>query len=359
VALAVVPPQPLLDHRLELEKGAFVELPPMPSFRTGVFRHAECVRAIREVEARSDVVIVQLPFPAPSALLMPKKPRVYHLCADVLSILRGSSHYQGATRVLALSTAFAVEHYYRALFSSGGARVVTNGQDLLDRYRPPRGCAVVSSSILDSEIGSVARQRTDDAFRISFVGHLRPEKGFDVLLDAFERVRRELPRAELEVIGPTIEHQRFVADALSARVSSLASVGAVRSLGPKPFGVELFRCFADADVLALPSVSEGTPRVLIEARAFGCPVVASRVGGIPTSVADGVDGLLVPPRDPAALAAALVRLAREPELRKRLVEGGFARARRSTVDRFAHAILAEAEAALGATNAGWRVDPNT
>jgi glycosyltransferase involved in cell wall biosynthesis len=198
--------------------------------------------------------------------------------------------------------------------------------------------------MLEAEIGSVPRLRDTGPFRIVFVGHLRPEKGFDVLLDAFERVRVEEPDAELHVIGPTIEHQRFVADALEERIHRLSARGAVQWLGPKAFGPELFRHFADADVLALPSVSEGTPRVLIEARAFGCPVVASRVGGIPTSITDGEDGLLVTPRDPAALARALLRIAREPSLRKKLVRAGFDRARRSTVDAFAEVIIEEARA---------------
>jgi glycosyltransferase involved in cell wall biosynthesis len=92
----------------------------------------------------------------------------------------------------------------------------------------------------------------------------------------------------------------------------------------------------------VPSRSEGTPRVLVEARSFGCPVVATRVGGIPTSVEDGVDGLLVPPDDPGALADALARLADDGELRARLVAGGLARARRTTVDAFAQTMIDEA-----------------
>ena len=84
----------------------------------------------------------------------------------------------------------------------------------------------------------------------------------------------------------------------------------------------------DADVLAAPSVPtrggkrEGIPVVLMEAMATGLPVVASRLSGIPELVTDGVDGLLVPPGDDAALADALARLAADPSLRARLGAAG-------------------------------------
>jgi glycosyltransferase involved in cell wall biosynthesis len=80
--------------------------------------------------------------------------------------------------------------------------------------------------------------------------------------------------------------------------------------------------------------------VLVEARAFGCPVVATTVGGIPTSVDDGVDGVLVAPDDPAALAHALAAILDDEAFRTRLVAAGRERAARTTVESFA-AILAE------------------
>lgn len=84
--------------------------------------------------------------------------------------------------------------------------------------------------------------------------------------------------------------------------------------------------FQQADVLALPSYSEGQPMSLIEAMQAGLAVVATRVGGIPDTVTDGVEGLLVPPGDVPALAQALCRLAADPGLRHELGQGGRVRA---------------------------------
>ncbi len=89
---------------------------------------------------------------------------------------------------------------------------------------------------------------------------------------------------------------------------------------------------AAADVVAVPSIRhggyvDGLPNVALEAMAAGKPVVGSRVGGIPELVRDGDNGLLVPEKDPRALADALLALARDPGLRQRLGGAGHAEIR--------------------------------
>jgi glycosyltransferase involved in cell wall biosynthesis len=85
---------------------------------------------------------------------------------------------------------------------------------------------------------------------------------------------------------------------------------------------------AAGDLFVMPSLSEGLPLALVEAMSFGLPVVVSGVGGIPEVVTDGVDGLLVPPSDSTALAAALRTLLDDPALRRRLGTAARARALR-------------------------------
>jgi len=207
----------------------------------------------------------------------------------------------------------------------------------------------VSSTLLSSEVMSVVRARPADApFRVLFVGYLRHEKGIDTLFEAFNRLLDELPTAELCFVGSQNMEDRGMTDDVANWVRHLQQRATVEFLGHRNFGEELFQCFADADVLAVPSRSEGTPRVLVEARAFGCTVVASRVGGIPSSVTDEVDGLLVPPDDVYALSTALLRIARDGVLRQGLIKAGIRRAKETTVESFAQAIAGEVAASARA-----------
>ena len=331
------------DHRLDMPREDFLPLPWVPSIARGFFQVRACRRVITEVERRSDVLLVQLPFAAVWALSRPRRPRVYQVCANVRQMVATSNWYRGPKRVAASLAAHVLDRAQGRLIARGDARMIAHGSELADHYGRAHGVATVSSSLLDAEILSLPRRRPADApFRILFVGFLRHEKGLDTLLAAYRRLLATLPTAELEIIGGRDTVAQGVDTALRREIDALGAVGQIRLRGQLHFGPELFQALADADVLAVPSRSEGTPRVLVEARGFGCTVVGSAVGGIPTSIDDGVNGLLVPPGDPSALAAALARIAGDASLRQRLIVGGIERARRCTVESFAELILEEA-----------------
>lgn len=332
------------SETLRLPPENWLRLPAMPSFGHGVRHTWTCRRVMHELEARSDVVLTQLTFQTPVALLAPQKPRVYHLFSDALAMASGSTRYRGPTRAVAVAYAHFVDRVQARLFRHPQARLVTNGEALLRHYGG-QGRAVVSSSLNADDIESVQRRRPPPPpHRILFVAHLRHEKGIDVLLAAFDKVRATTD-VELELVGPgdpAILGPQVVAD-----LDRGIAAGAVHLAGMRPYGPDLFQHFVDADLFVLPSRSEGTPRVLVEARAFGCPVVATTAGGIPTSVTDGVDGVLVPPEDPDALADAIVRVLEDRDLRARLIAAGRARAMATTAEAFAGVLVEELEA-LGA-----------
>jgi glycosyltransferase involved in cell wall biosynthesis len=342
------------DYKTDIPTEDVIALDHMPSIAKGFFNGRSCRAVIREIEREAEVLIVQLPFSAPSALPAARRPRVYHVCADLPSVVKASKFYRGPRRVGACSLATLIDRLQRLLVKRKDTAVITNGEALWAKYGGPRGRFVVSSSIVGSDILSVGRQRAAGApFRVLFVGYLRPEKGLDVLLDAYTKLRLTFPDAELQVIGTTDVVEHGAARELYERIATLQHGGAAITVhGHIVFGPALFSYYANADVLAVPSRSEGTPRVLVEARALGCPVVATRVGGIPSSVVDGVDGLLVPPDDPSALATALVRIARDPNLRRRLVEGGLEMARNTTVEWVARDIMDQVELLLGLSRRG-------
>lgn len=164
------------------------------------------------------------------------------------------------------------------------------------------------------------------------VGSLVPLKGFDTLLEA---VAGLTPPPHLWIAGNGPEGHTLT------RLAHALGIGdRVQFLGRRDNVADLM---VAADVVALPSRREAGGLVAIEAMALGRPVVASRVGGLALAVEDGVNGVLVPPDDPDALAAALVALLRDGALRERL--GAAARRQAAAEDR-SPAPFAERHAAL-------------
>jgi glycosyltransferase involved in cell wall biosynthesis len=129
------------------------------------------------------------------------------------------------------------------------------------------------------------------------VAQLAPEKGHADLLAAWPRVRSAIPAALLALVG-----DGALRPSLESEARRLGVHDSVLFLG---FRHPAAPYLAAADVVVLASRTEGMPNALLEAMALGKPVVATRVGGVPELVSDGESGVLAPPGDPAALAAAL------------------------------------------------------
>jgi glycosyltransferase involved in cell wall biosynthesis len=136
--------------------------------------------------------------------------------------------------------------------------------------------------------------------RIALVANLRPGKGHDTLIDAAPAVLRQVPDATFELIGDGPERA-----ALEQRVRNRGVAHAFTFAGHVE---DVPGRLSQADLFTLPSDSEAFPNAVLEAMAAGLPVVATDVGGIREVVEDERTGLLVPPRDPAALADRLCHL---------------------------------------------------
>lgn len=145
--------------------------------------------------------------------------------------------------------------------------------------------------------------------RVLCPGRLHPSKGQDVLIRALPAVLREMPGMEVVFAGGGTER-----DKLERLARDIGVMHRVTFAGALP-RAELFHAMAQAAVVVVPSRDEAFGLVNIEAMAMGTPVVASRVGGIPEIVRDGVDGLLFEAEKPEELAACLVRLLLDDHLR--------------------------------------------
>ncbi|HEX5419428.1 MAG TPA: glycosyltransferase family 4 protein [Gammaproteobacteria bacterium] len=148
-----------------------------------------------------------------------------------------------------------------------------------------------------------------DAFVVGCVANMRPRKGIEVLVRAFAQLPSELP-IYLLLIG------RMQSSKLDAAIAANPNSARIRKLGFRPDAPALIGA---CDAAALPSLKrEGLPRSIIEAMAYGIPAIVTDVGGSPELVVHGSSGLVVPPGDADALAAAVLELYRDPDLRARL-----------------------------------------
>jgi glycosyltransferase involved in cell wall biosynthesis len=186
---------------------------------------------------------------------------------------------------------------------------------------PSRSCVVVPNMVPDElpPAEDTPSGLPDGPFAL-YVGDLRPEKGAFVLVEAVRRIGGTMPVVLVgeSVVGheipdlPGLVKLGRLPNATVRRLWQQAYVGVVPSVWAEPFGI-----------------------VVLEAMAAGCPVIASRIGGLPEVVADGVTGVLVEPDDPGALADALVCLARDDALRERLAAGARREVPRYSADRCA------------------------
>lgn len=206
----------------------------------------------------------------------------------------------------------------RQLTYPRAASLVVQSAEVRDLFLPwiRRNTLVIPNPVLPPPGSDITGERQDPVRRILAVGRLGPEKGFDILLQAFTRLAPRFPGWELEIRGEGTERM-----ALEALRGQLGLEDKVRLPGTTP---EIHSRYAQADVFVLSSRFEGFPNVLCEAMSHGLPAVATSCsGGVRDIIRPGVDGLLVPPEDPAALAEALATLMGDASMRATL--GGEAR----------------------------------
>jgi D-inositol-3-phosphate glycosyltransferase len=167
-----------------------------------------------------------------------------------------------------------------------------------------------------------ARIAPGDAPLLLYVGRIAPVKGLETLLDAVARLRARGAGARLLIVGgeadePVDGHEA----AIRRRVDALGLRDAVRFAGAQP--QEALRdYYVAADVTVLPSYYESFGMVALEAMACGSPVIGSRVGGLATTVRDGVTGFLVPDGDAGALGERIETHVSDADLRFRLGREG-------------------------------------
>jgi glycosyltransferase involved in cell wall biosynthesis len=231
----------------------------------------------------------------------------------------------------------------RAAFRAS-ARVLCNSREMeryaKSYYGAPEGRTAVVLNGVDTDRFDVTRS-PHDGLRIGTVGRIETQKNLGVFLDAAALVLAERPDARFEIVGDGSLRAHFQEEVEKRGLRGVVSLPGTRS--------DVASFYAGLDQFWLTSDYEGTPNVVLEALASGLPVVATRVGGTPEVVDDGVTGILVEPGDAVGVASAALTLARDPERSEAMGRAAASAAReRFSIAAMVRATEAVYEAAQGA-----------
>lgn len=240
---------------------------------------------------------------------------------------------RGVQAVTAVSETAAAE-YSEALAWRGHVEIIPNGVPV-----PP----------IVPEMRQAARKALglpETTFALLAVGNVYPEKGYEDLLGAAALLRRQTAVPFVVLVAGSTANQVYWAT-LDAQARRLGLGDIVRFLGLRRDTPALYSA---ADAFVLSSRKEGLPMVLLEAMASGLPVIATRVGGVPSVVTDRENGLLVPPRSPEALSDAMAEICSASSLRRHLGAQARERVERDySVERMASRYLSVYERAMSRT----------
>ncbi len=290
-------------------------------------------RRILQTVSRADVVVSQFPSPVfpliVHAVRRKKKPHILYVVGDIREVVETSGKYPWLVRRLVV-TPIAEAMHRLALRASRSSMVIAASSSLARLYGSSavRSVTFAPTAVAAGEIFDRQDTCQSTPTRLLSVGRLVSVKGLVYLVEAVRLLLHDGVPVRLTLVGTGPCRK-----ALIALIAKQALSSAVEFTGEVSFGPSMLALYRGADIFILPSLSEGTPRVLWEAMAAGLPIVATRVGGVPEIIQHGKTGLLVNPRSAQQLAASIRRMIEDEELRVRLIRAGYSLIREHTVER--------------------------
>ena len=318
----VIPPRSVVD-------GFVVEHPRVPTLPknwgfsfSGWLFYLSCRRVVAKWMRKTNVILIHAHTILPDGFAAVLLGREFHL--PVVCTAHGSdvNVYPSTSRFVRRASQWALRRINRLIAVS---------EDLKREAIPLAGDRQVTVIRNGADNGAFraidkaearAKLKLDPSGKlVCFVGYLRPEKDVGSLLEAFASLRR--PDTQLCIVG-----DGQLKEALTAQAGALGILTNCIFAGKRPHE-EVPLWISAADCLVVCSLSEGFPTILPEAMLCGVPVIATPVGGIPEVVRNGETGVLVPCRNPSALAHALDSLLSSPQLSSEIAGRALAAAKSS------------------------------
>ena len=280
---------------------------------------------VRHLEREVDLFHLHTPLPPPARTQRPQLLTVHTPMKAEAGVIQISSVRSLLVRAQ-IPVSVRIENELLGRAGTIASVATSVAQELGEYGLDPAGVKVLGNGV-DTDIFCPAEQVQEISPAATYLlaaGRLDLRKGFEDLIEAMPHVASRFPSAKLYIAGtgPLEAHLR-------SRTSDLEIGRVVQFLGHVDHA-RMVRLYQDAAIFTHAAHYEGLPTVLLEAMACGTPVIATAVSGALDMVEDGINGLLVPPRAPEAMAGAICKLLNDQQLRARL---GMA-ARRTVEDRF-------------------------
>lgn len=281
--------------RIELKNLTIVDLPSYTSMLQAQCYKKEFARAIKEIAPKTDLFYCRVPDPfcwMPAQIT--NKPVIMHFVGDTADATKHNIHFSWLKKKILLA-GYHFE-YKHVLNSARKSTVYTNGTHLSKKLERQgvKAIPVVSSTITQGDLAcEPLPPLSNTPFTIIYVGYLRYAKGMDTLMEVIKRLEERRFNYEFHIVG---DGEMF--SHLQQLVEGMNLEHKVHLHGHMDNRAQLFSLLQASDLFFFPSLSEGSPRVVIEAMSQGCPVLSTPVGSLPGCFEEGEEILFFPFNDP-------------------------------------------------------------
>lgn len=267
----------------QLDNIEVVELPPVYSYLGAIKNYKAYCRAIEYVKPLVDFIYCRVPDPfcwLPQ--LKYKMPSIMHYVGDTIDATKHNVKWSMLKKSVMI--AGYMPDYFLTLRASKKATVYTNGSHLCEKLKAKNihSTAVISSTVSENDLHDPEPFRSECPPKMIYLGYLRYAKGMDLLKKLWIRLKEKYPDFIFGVIGNgelELDLKEFIEEkGLSDNVIMYGRINDRK---------EINRLLRQADIFVFPSLSEGSPRVVIESMAEGVPVISTPVGSLPGTFNDG------------------------------------------------------------------------
>ena len=324
-----------MDYELEARNVRFVSLGRKPHPVSRTFLGMRLVNPVRKELSNCDMLLVRAPthlFGSWARLCQNEQIRLVPLLVGDYAACNANIEFTFLKKQVLKALNRFVNWQERSYLR--GKQVLVNSAVLAEKYQPIAEVVHQVRTTTLSEDSFFEREDTcgNNEINLLYTGRFDWQKGLQELFDAFVLIVKGGRSARLHMVGWQDGNGSSIEESLKRQGVERGVSDRLIFHGRKKVGAELDEMYRMADIYVIPSYAEGFPRTIWEAMANCLPVIATKVGSIPEFLVNKTHALLIAPQDVESLKSAILCLANEPSLRKRLISGGSQLAMKNTLE---------------------------